>query len=144
MEMGAVVQTLSVAEASLRAIEAGSDMVLICEQEANFVAARDRLVEAVGEERLSERAVAAAVRRIDRAARSWPASRSSSTPDEFDEVSREIGELKQELKSAEDDGRVRARSTAREEGDPAPLVELLDDDSVQLANAGNRRGVMIN
>ncbi|MBC7929487.1 MAG: glycoside hydrolase family 3 protein, partial [Rubrivivax sp.] len=47
MEMGAVVQTLSVAEASLRAIEAGSDMVLICEQEANFVAARDELARAV-------------------------------------------------------------------------------------------------
>src|ERR687890_391269 len=60
MEMGAVVQTLSVAEASLRAIEAGSDMVLICEQEANFDAARNRLVEAVGEGSLSERALAAA------------------------------------------------------------------------------------
>src|SRR5918998_452174 len=66
MEMGAVVQTLSVAEASLRAIEAGSDMILICENESNFVAARDRLVEAMREERLSERAVNAAIRRMDR------------------------------------------------------------------------------
>jgi len=64
MEMGAVVQTLSVAEASLRAIEAGSDMVLICEQEANFVAARDELVKAVKEKRLSVRVLGAASRRI--------------------------------------------------------------------------------
>src|SRR5215203_2499432 len=44
MEMGAVVQTLTVPEACLRAIEAGSDMVLICEREENVVAARDELV----------------------------------------------------------------------------------------------------
>src|SRR5688572_2487828 len=54
MEMGAVVQTLTVPEACLRAVEAGSDMVLICEREENVVAARDELVRAVREKRLSE------------------------------------------------------------------------------------------
>src|SRR6185295_14343220 len=41
MEMGAVVQTLSVPAACLRAIQAGSDMVLICEREENVLASRD-------------------------------------------------------------------------------------------------------
>ena len=103
MEMGAVVQTLSVAEASLSAIEAGSDMVLICEQEANFDAARNRLVEAVGEGRLSERAVGAAVRRIDRLLK-MAGEPEQFDSDEFAEVSRETGVLKQELASAEDTG----------------------------------------
>ena len=103
MEMGAVVQTLSVAEASLSAIEAGSDMVLICEKEANFDAARNRLVEAVGEGRLSERAVAAAVRRIDRLLK-MAGEPEQFDSDEFAEVSRATGVLKRELASAEDTG----------------------------------------
>src|SRR5256714_7389347 len=65
MEMGAVVQTLSVAEGSLRAIEAGSDMVLICEHEANFVAARDEIAEAVEKGDLPVDALDRAGRRID-------------------------------------------------------------------------------
>src|SRR5918911_5539896 len=65
MEMGAVVQTLTVPAASLRAIEAGSDMVLICEHEENVVAARDELVRAMREKRLSMRAVNASLRRMD-------------------------------------------------------------------------------
>ena len=44
MEMGAVVQTLTVPEACLRAVEAGSDMVLICEREENVRAARCAIV----------------------------------------------------------------------------------------------------
>jgi beta-N-acetylhexosaminidase len=103
MEMGAVVQTLSVAEASLRAIEAGSDMVLICEQESNFVAARDLLVKAMREERLSVRAVNAAIRRMDRALAL------AGEPEQFDAgefltVSRRMGELNRELKAAEESG----------------------------------------
>ncbi len=103
MEMGAVVQTLSVAEASLRAIEAGSDMVLICESEANVVAARDLLVEAVHEERLSVRALNAAARRMQ------TALKIAGEPEQFDEdefraVSRQMGELKRELKAAEEAG----------------------------------------
>ena len=103
MEMGAVVQTLSVAEASLRAIEAGSDMVLICEHESNFVAARDQLVEAMREERLSVRAVNAALRRIDRALDV------AGEPEQFDAaefraVSQHIGELNRELKAATESG----------------------------------------
>jgi beta-N-acetylhexosaminidase len=102
MEMGAVVQTLSVAEASLRAIEAGSDMVLICEQEANFDAARAALCEAVGAGRLSERQLTAAVRRLDRVLDK------AGEPEQFDQgefetVSRQIKELKRALKAAEDD-----------------------------------------
>jgi beta-N-acetylhexosaminidase len=103
MEMGAVVQTLSVAEASLRAVEAGSDMVLICESEANVVAARDALVEAVKSERVSVRALAAAKRRMERALEI------AGEPEQFDEdefqaLSRQMGELRRELKVAEESG----------------------------------------
>ena len=101
MEMGAVVETLSVAEASLRAIEAGSDMVLICEQEANFTAARDLIVEAVREGRITEQFLDAANQRIERVLDMMP------EPEEFDEdefqaVSMQIAELKRELQAAEE------------------------------------------
>ncbi len=102
MEMGAVVQTLSVAEASLRAIEAGSDMVLICEHESNFVAARDLIVKAVEDERLSVRALNAAARRTERLLQ-LAAEPESFDEDEFQVVSRDIGELKRALKAAEED-----------------------------------------
>ncbi|MBA2503774.1 MAG: hypothetical protein H0V27_12935 [Pyrinomonadaceae bacterium] len=103
MEMGAVVQTLSVAEASLRAIEAGSDMILICEQEANFVAARDLIVEAVREGRVSPVALDKASERIDRVLK-LAGEAEPFDADEFDNVCREIAKLKDELKSAEDTG----------------------------------------
>jgi beta-N-acetylhexosaminidase len=103
MEMGAVVQTLTVAEASLRAIQAGSDMVLICEREENVVAARDELVRAVREQRLSMRAVNAAVRRVDWALK-LAGEPESFDASEFQQVSRRIGELKTELKVAEETG----------------------------------------
>jgi beta-N-acetylhexosaminidase len=103
MEMGAVVQTCSVDEASLRAIEAGSDMVLICEHEANFDAARRRLVEAVREKRFSERALAAAERRIERVLSS-AGEPEQFDDDEFAETSRAIAELKLALKAAEETG----------------------------------------
>lgn len=115
MEMGAVVQTLSVAEASLRAIEAGSDMVLICEHESNFVAARDLLVKAMREERLSERAVNAAIRRMDRAL-ALAGEPEQFDGEEFQAVSRRIGELKSELKAAEETGEY-APLYGTEEGD---------------------------
>ena len=103
MEMGAVVQTLSVPAASLRAIEAGSDMVLICEREENVVAARDEMVEAMREKRLSIRAVDAAARRMK-----W-ALKLAGGPEQFDagefrQVSRRMGELKLNLKAAEETG----------------------------------------
>src|SRR5919112_335428 len=98
MEMGAVVQTLTVPEACLRAIEAGSDMVLICEREENVVAARDELVRAVREKRLSARALAAAERRMK-----W-ALKLAGEPEAFDaeeyaQVSKRMAELKLELRS---------------------------------------------
>src|ERR1051325_4369778 len=100
MEMGAVVQTLSVPEASLRAIEAGSDMVLICEHEANIVAARDELVRAVREQRLSMRAVDAPLGRMDWA-RKLAGEPEQFDADEFEAVSRRINKLKLDLKAAE-------------------------------------------
>jgi beta-N-acetylhexosaminidase len=103
MEMGAVVQTLSVAEASLRAVEAGSDMVLICEQEANFVAARDQVVEAVREKRLSLRTLGAARRRMRRALK-LAGEPEQFDAEEFQAVSRQMARLKQSLKSAEETG----------------------------------------
>ena len=103
MEMGAVVQTLTVPEACLRAVEAGSDMVLICEREENVVAARDEIARAAREGRLSQRALAAAERRMR-----W-ALKLAGEPEAFDaeeyaQVSRRIAELKLELKSAEETG----------------------------------------
>ena len=103
MEMGAVVQTLTVPEACLRAVEAGSDMVLICEREENVIAARDELVRAVREKRLSARSLAAAERRME-----W-ALKLTGEPEafdaaEFETVSRQLRVLKQELKVAEDTG----------------------------------------
>jgi beta-N-acetylhexosaminidase len=115
MEMGAVVQTLSVAEASLRAIEAGSDMVLICEQEANFDAARAALVEAVQGGRLSERALTAATRRIDRVLK-LAGETEQFDQGEFEAVSQRMAELKRELKAAEETGEY-APLYGTEEGD---------------------------
>ena len=100
MEMGAVVQTLSVAEAALRAIEAGSDMILICEQEANFVAARDAIVQAVEEKRLTVDALDCAVERIERVLK-LAGEPEQFDQDEFATASREIAELKRALKAAE-------------------------------------------
>ena len=102
MEMGAVVQTLSVAEAALRAVEAGSDMILICEQEANFVAARDAIVEAVENNELPVTALDRAGERIDRVLRV------AGEPEQFDKnqfaaVSRDLAELKRALKAAENE-----------------------------------------
>jgi len=103
MEMGAVVQTLTVPEACLRAVEAGSDMVLICEREENVLAARDELARAVHDKRLSQRALAAAERRMDWALK-LAGEPESFDADEFAAVSRQIGELKMELKVAEETG----------------------------------------
>src|ERR1044071_6464638 len=103
MEMGAVVQTLTVPEACLRAVEAGSDMVLICEREENVLAARDELARAVCEQRLSMRAVNASVRRMDWAAR-LAGEPEQFDDDEFEAVSRRIARLKLDLKTAEETG----------------------------------------
>jgi len=102
MEMGAVVQTLSVAEASLRAIEAGSDMILICEQEANFTAARDLICRAVAEGRIKVEVLDKANRRIDRVL-DLAGDYEHFDGDEFDAVSRELAELKRALHAAEND-----------------------------------------
>jgi beta-N-acetylhexosaminidase len=116
MEMGAVVQTLTVPEASLRAIEAGSDMVLICEREENVVAARDELVRAVREKRLSMRVVNAAVRRVDWALK-LAGEPESFDAGEFQQVSRRIAELKVELKVAEETGEYAPVYGTEEDGD---------------------------
>ncbi|HEY0376048.1 MAG TPA: glycoside hydrolase family 3 N-terminal domain-containing protein [Pyrinomonadaceae bacterium] len=100
MEMGAVVQSLSVAEAALRAVEAGSDMILICEQEANFVAARDRVAEAVEKGKLPVEALDRASARMDRVLK-LADEPEQFDQDEFDAVSRDIAELKHALKAAE-------------------------------------------
>ncbi|MFN2454827.1 MAG: glycoside hydrolase family 3 N-terminal domain-containing protein [Pyrinomonadaceae bacterium] len=102
MEMGAVVQTLSVAEASLRAVQAGSDMILICEQEANFVAARDAIVEAVEKGELALDALDRATRRINRVLE-VASEYEPFDQEDFDVVSRDIAELKRALKAAEND-----------------------------------------
>jgi beta-N-acetylhexosaminidase len=102
MEMGAVVQTLSVAEASLRAVEAGSDMILICEQAANFVAARDAIVAAVEKGQLPIESLEQAGRRIDRVL-DVAGEYEPFDPTEFEMVSHDIGELMRELKAAEND-----------------------------------------
>jgi beta-N-acetylhexosaminidase len=102
MEMGAVVQTLGVAEAALRAVEAGSDMILICEQEANFVAARDAIALAVESKKLPISALDRAVVRIDRVL-SLTGEPEQFDQDEFAVVSQDIAELKRALKAAENE-----------------------------------------
>jgi len=102
MEMGAVVQTLSVAEASLRAVQAGSDMILICEQAANFVAARDALVSAIEENELSLDSVENSNERINRVLK-LVGDYEPFDQEEFDAVCRDITELKRALKAAEND-----------------------------------------
>jgi beta-N-acetylhexosaminidase len=131
MEMGAVVQTLSVAEASLRAIEAGSDMVLICEQEANFVAARDLIVEAINEKRLSVRALNAATRRMEHAL-SLASEPESFDEDEFQTVSHDIAELKRALKAAEENEEY-APLYGTEEGDERRSTNFGSDEAAPAA-----------
>jgi beta-N-acetylhexosaminidase len=100
MEMGAVVQSLTVADASLRAIQAGSDMILICEQEANFVAARDSIVEAVERGDLPVAALDQASERIDRVVK-MAGEYEPFDQSEFDAVAGDMAELKRALKAAE-------------------------------------------
>jgi beta-N-acetylhexosaminidase len=102
MEMGAVVQTLSVAEASLRAIEAGSDMILICEQEANFKAARDLICHSVAEGRIKVEVLDKANRRIDRVL-DLAGDYEHFDQEEFDAVALQLVELKRALHAAEND-----------------------------------------
>lgn len=102
MEMGAVVQTLGVAEAALRAVEAGSDMILICEQEANFVAARDAIAMAVEDDKLPISSLDRAVVRIDRVL-ALAGEPEQFDPDEFEVVSKDLVELKTALKAAENE-----------------------------------------
>jgi beta-N-acetylhexosaminidase len=102
MEMGAVVQTLSVAEAALRAVEAGSDMILICEQEANFVAARDAIVEAVENNKLPVDALDRAGARIERVLK-LTGEPEQFDQDEFAVVAHDVAELKRALKAAENE-----------------------------------------
>lgn len=102
MEMGAVVETLSVAEASLRAVQAGSDMVLICEQAANFVAARDAITEAIETNELTMDAIDRSNERIERTLK-LAGDYQPFDQEEFDAVCRDITELKRALKAAEND-----------------------------------------
>ncbi|MGH9942165.1 MAG: glycoside hydrolase family 3 N-terminal domain-containing protein [Pyrinomonadaceae bacterium] len=100
MEMGAVVETLSVAEASLRAFEAGSDMVLICERADNFIAARDQLVEAVKSGRVKSDLLERANERLGRVL-DLGGEDVSFDGDEFAIICRGIAGLKRELRAAE-------------------------------------------
>jgi beta-N-acetylhexosaminidase len=102
MEMGSVVQTLSVAEASLRALQAGSDMILICEHESNVVAARDAVVSAVEKGELKGDALDQAVKRIDKVL-DLASSYEPFDEQEFEQVCRDIVELKGALQAAEND-----------------------------------------
>ena len=67
MEMAAITKTLPIEEATVRAVEAGCDMVLLCgpdiDQHARTIEA---LVRAVEEERLSHRRVEEALARLER------------------------------------------------------------------------------
>jgi beta-N-acetylhexosaminidase len=101
MEMGAVVQTHSVAEGSLRAIQAGSDMIVICEHEAHYVAARDAIVRAIVDGDLDEESLDHARRRID-GALLISGEHQAFDRAEFETVSREIAALKRELEDAEE------------------------------------------
>jgi beta-N-acetylhexosaminidase len=101
MEMGAVVQTLSVSEACLRAVEAGSDMVLICEREENVVDARDRLVEAIKTGQLGPRRLDAVRRRVETVFDIAGESEQFDA-EEFRAASTQIALLKRELKAAEE------------------------------------------
>jgi hypothetical protein len=78
-------------------------MVLICEQEANFVGARDRLVEALKEGRLSIRAVNASNRRMDELLK-LAGEPEQFDEDEFQAASLAMAKLKEELKTAEETG----------------------------------------
>ena len=70
MEMAAITKTLPVEEATVRAVEAGCDMVLLCgpdiDQHARTIEA---LIRAVEEERLSHRRVEEALGRLERVKR---------------------------------------------------------------------------
>lgn len=102
MEMGAVVQTLTVPEAALIATEAGSDMILICEKEANYVAARDAIADAVEDGRLPIDSLERAGERIDRVLR-LAGKPEQFDRDEFESASRDIAELKRAMRAAEND-----------------------------------------
>lgn len=102
MEMGAVIESLPVAQACLRAIQAGSDMILICEKEANFVAARDALVEAVKQGELPVSSLDRAGERIERVLK-LAGECETFEQEEFETASRDIAELKQALQAAEND-----------------------------------------
>lgn len=134
MEMGAVVQTLSVPAACLRAIEAGSDMVLICEHEENVAAARDELVRAVREQRLSMRAINASLRRMDWAMK-LAGGPEQFDAEEFDAVSRRVAQLKLDLKTAEETGQY-APVYGTDEGGVRLSSNFLQT-SDPLANGGN-------
>lgn len=103
MEMGAVVQTLSVAEASLRAITAGSDMILICEKSANVVAARDLICEAVADGRVELGALERSGARVD-ALIERAGEAEFFDGDDFEIVCRDIKCLKEELQSVDSSG----------------------------------------
>jgi hypothetical protein len=77
-------------------------MVLICEQAANFVAARDAIALAVEKGELPVESLERAGERIDRVL-AVAGERETFDPAEFATVSRDIGELKRALKAAEND-----------------------------------------
>jgi beta-glucosidase-like glycosyl hydrolase len=93
---------LSVADASLQAIHAGSDMVLICESAENVVAARDAIVDALKNKQLPTKALKDAGNRIDRVL-DVAALPEPFDEEEFETASSDIAELKRALHAAEND-----------------------------------------
>ena len=113
--MGAVVQTLSVPEASLRAIEAGSDMILICEREANFRDARDLVADHAARGTLPRHHLEDAARRINALLDRTPEVEAFDQHD-YDATCRSIVSLKARLAAAESNEEY-APTFGTEEGD---------------------------
>jgi beta-N-acetylhexosaminidase len=64
LDMGAIVRHSSLEQASLDALKAGADLLLICHNLERAVMARDACVRALGDERLTQQRVTEAERRI--------------------------------------------------------------------------------
>jgi hypothetical protein len=75
-------------------------MILICEQQTNFVAARDAIVQAVEKGEMTEASLNLAAERIDRVLQ-VAGEYETFDQEEFDQVSKDIAELKRALHAAE-------------------------------------------
>ncbi len=64
MEMGAIKNNFGIKEASIKAVEAGVDILLVCHTEGNITAAIQSIVEGVKDGRISEERIEESVMRI--------------------------------------------------------------------------------